>query len=206
MTLAGSGAAVQDLDDRLAAEQRLLGAVDGAEAALADLLADDEVAQSSGPTSTSPFHYTSRMLATIGCERSRTTTSTSWWRNGEAAVVDPGDAAPAEAAAERLGVRSWPPADLVHAPSLGPHQRGGRAGGAARCRGLRRRGGRGAHRRGDAAAGRRERFDFAGHTVETLAIPAHTLGQVAFLVEGNVFPGDTLFGGGCGGCSRARRR
>jgi len=42
------------------------------------------------------------------------------------------------------------------------------------------------------------RFDFAGHEVEVMAIPGHTLGAIAFVVDGVVFSGDTLFLGGCG--------
>ena len=41
-------------------------------------------------------------------------------------------------------------------------------------------------------------FTFAGREVRALEIPAHTLGHVAFLLPGMVFPGDTLFGAGCG--------
>jgi hydroxyacylglutathione hydrolase len=41
-------------------------------------------------------------------------------------------------------------------------------------------------------------FDFAAHRVRVMAIPAHTLGHVAYHVEDAVFPGDTLFGAGCG--------
>lgn len=43
-----------------------------------------------------------------------------------------------------------------------------------------------------------ERFRFGGHEVRVLAIPGHTLGAIAFLVEGALFSGDTLFLGGCG--------
>lgn len=43
-----------------------------------------------------------------------------------------------------------------------------------------------------------ESFDFHGHRVEIRAVPGHTLGAIAFLVEGHLFSGDTLFLGGCG--------
>ncbi|HKA88905.1 MAG TPA: hydroxyacylglutathione hydrolase [Haliangiales bacterium] len=116
--------------------------------------------------------------------------------DGEAAVVDPGEAAPAEAALARLGVRLrqiWC-----------THHHWDHTNGAAEL--AARHGAEVLAGEADAgkiaAATRRladgERFDFAGHSVETIAIPAHTLGQVAFYVDGNVFPGDTLFGAGCG--------
>jgi hydroxyacylglutathione hydrolase len=41
-------------------------------------------------------------------------------------------------------------------------------------------------------------FAWLGREVKTIAIPAHTLGHTAYVVEDHVFCGDTLFGGGCG--------
>ena len=41
-------------------------------------------------------------------------------------------------------------------------------------------------------------FDFGGVTVDIMEIPGHTLGAIAFLAEGNLFSGDTLFIAGCG--------
>ena len=41
-------------------------------------------------------------------------------------------------------------------------------------------------------------FDFAGVTVDITEIPGHTLGAIAFIAEGNLFSGDTLFIAGCG--------
>jgi hydroxyacylglutathione hydrolase len=41
-------------------------------------------------------------------------------------------------------------------------------------------------------------FEFAGQTVRVIEIPGHTLGAIAYVVEGNLFSGDTLFLGGCG--------
>jgi hydroxyacylglutathione hydrolase len=41
-------------------------------------------------------------------------------------------------------------------------------------------------------------FDFGGVTVDILEIPGHTLGAIAFIAEGNLFSGDTLFIAGCG--------
>jgi len=43
-----------------------------------------------------------------------------------------------------------------------------------------------------------DRFSFAGEEVSILEIPGHTLGAIAYLVAGHVFSGDTLFVGGCG--------
>jgi hydroxyacylglutathione hydrolase len=41
-------------------------------------------------------------------------------------------------------------------------------------------------------------FDFAGAAVDIAEIPGHTLGAIAFIAEGNLFSGDTLFIAGCG--------
>ncbi len=41
-------------------------------------------------------------------------------------------------------------------------------------------------------------FDFGGATVRVVEIPGHTLGAIAFITEGNLFSGDTLFIAGCG--------
>lgn len=41
-------------------------------------------------------------------------------------------------------------------------------------------------------------FRFDDVTVEILEIPGHTLGAIAFIAEGNLFSGDTLFIAGCG--------
>ncbi len=41
-------------------------------------------------------------------------------------------------------------------------------------------------------------FDFGSARVEVLEIPGHTLGAIAFLSEGELFSGDTLFVAGCG--------
>ncbi len=116
-----------------------------------------------------------------------------------AAVIDPSEAAPVEAAIEAEGVK-------LEALWLTHHHWDHVGGVAALCdrvgdltvvgsehdlhekridrqtRGL-----------GDGA-----RFDFAGHEVQTMAIPGHTLGAIAYVVEGNLFSGDTLFLGGCG--------
>lgn len=41
-------------------------------------------------------------------------------------------------------------------------------------------------------------FEFGGARVDILEIPGHTLGAIAFITEGNLFSGDTLFIAGCG--------
>lgn len=43
-----------------------------------------------------------------------------------------------------------------------------------------------------------ETLDFEGRAVRVLSVPGHTLGAVAYLVDGELFTGDTLFLGGCG--------
>jgi len=41
-------------------------------------------------------------------------------------------------------------------------------------------------------------LDFGNYQIHVLEVPCHTRGHIAFLVEGNLFCGDTLFVGGCG--------
>lgn len=41
-------------------------------------------------------------------------------------------------------------------------------------------------------------FEFGDAHVDILEIPGHTLGAIAFITEGNLFSGDTLFIAGCG--------
>lgn len=41
-------------------------------------------------------------------------------------------------------------------------------------------------------------FHAAGLAIDVLHVPGHTLGAVAYVVDGGVFTGDTLFIGGCG--------
>lgn len=42
------------------------------------------------------------------------------------------------------------------------------------------------------------RFEILGRVFETIALPGHTAGHIAYYTPGLVFCGDTLFGGGCG--------
>ena len=120
--------------------------------------------------------------------------------SGEAAVVDPSEAAPVEAEVDRLGVK------LVAIWATHHHHDhiGGVEDLVERRKELR----DVIVSKYDAELGRvpavtrglepDEDFVFAGHRVRTLAIPAHTLGHVAYWIGDEVFPGDTLFGGGCG--------
>lgn len=41
-------------------------------------------------------------------------------------------------------------------------------------------------------------FDFGGARVDITEVPGHTLGAIAYVTEGNLFSGDTLFIAGCG--------
>lgn len=116
-----------------------------------------------------------------------------------AAVVDPGEAAPVEHALRTEGVELtevWcTHHHLDHVAGVGelaatrPALRVRASvydGRAERIPGL------------TATHGDGERFDFEGRTVEVLENPGHTLGAISFVVDGALFPGDTLFLGGCG--------
>jgi hydroxyacylglutathione hydrolase len=41
-------------------------------------------------------------------------------------------------------------------------------------------------------------WEFDGHKVQVLEVPAHTRGAITFVIDGNAFTGDTLFTLGCG--------
>lgn len=114
-----------------------------------------------------------------------------------AAVVDPGEAAPVEAALAREGVglaQIWAThhhldhvggveALLANRPGL-PVIAGERD--AEKIKHVTKR----------LADG--EQFDFGSLRVTAIHNPGHTLGAISFLVDTAVFTGDTLFGGGCG--------
>jgi len=42
------------------------------------------------------------------------------------------------------------------------------------------------------------KFDLGHLHIQTIDLPGHTLGHIAFLIDDALFCGDTLFGGGCG--------
>src|SRR5215813_15022659 len=116
--------------------------------------------------------------------------------DGRAAVVDPGGAAPVEAGLTKLGVRlaeiwcTHHHADHTGAAAeLAARHRVDVVGAAADW-------GRYAGQTRRVADG--ETFRFCDHEVEAWHVPAHTKGHTAFIVDGNCFPGDTLFGAGCG--------
>jgi hydroxyacylglutathione hydrolase len=113
------------------------------------------------------------------------------------AVVDPGEAAPVEAALARLGLRL---AQIWNTHHHFDHTGGNedllaRHGPLEVCASAHDRGRVPGQTRGLADG---ERFTLGRVEVETLAIPGHTLGQVAYRVGDDVFPGDTLFGACCG--------
>lgn len=43
-----------------------------------------------------------------------------------------------------------------------------------------------------------DQFQWAQHSFTVLSVPGHTLGAIAYLVDGELFTGDTLFLAGCG--------
>jgi hydroxyacylglutathione hydrolase len=112
------------------------------------------------------------------------------------AVVDPSEPAPVNAA---LAARGW---TLTHI--LNTHHHLDHTGGnialkqatgavvvgpqkdAARIPGL------------DIGVTEESGWDFAGHKVSVLEVPAHTRGALTFVIDGNAFTGDTLFAMGCG--------
>ena len=119
--------------------------------------------------------------------------------SGAAAVVDPSEAKPVLAAAEREQAdlkaiwnthHHWDHVggnrDLLLAkPDLAVY---GYAGDRARIPGITK------------PVDDGEQFDFAGTPVSVIFIPAHTSGHIAYHLpsERSVFTGDTLFAGGCG--------
>lgn len=118
---------------------------------------------------------------------------------GGALVVDPSEAPPVEAALGRLGLRLtgiW----LTHhhfdhvggvealcaahgpLPVVGSHHDLAQGRIPKQTRGV----------------GEGDALEHAGRPVRVLEIPGHTLGAIAFLVDGCLFSGDTLFVAGCG--------
>jgi hydroxyacylglutathione hydrolase len=116
---------------------------------------------------------------------------------GTAAVVDPGEPGPVDAALARLGVRLrqiWN--THHHWDHTGANEALVATHGPLEVLAS-------AHDFGRVPAQNRrledgDRFVWAGAEVEALMIPGHTLGHVAYHLGDEVFPGDTLFGACCG--------
>jgi hydroxyacylglutathione hydrolase len=117
-------------------------------------------------------------------------------RGGQAAVVDPGDAAPV---LQRLQQRR-----LQLTSILVTHHHGDHVGGVAelaRVTGARVFGPRGeAIPARDVGLGGGDRIDVLGTDVEVLDVPGHTRGHIAYYMPSRrlLFCGDTLFAAGCG--------
>ncbi len=120
-------------------------------------------------------------------------------RDGYAAVVDPSEAEPVLVAIENAGV------DLVEIWLT--HHHWDHVGGIEKlvdeCRVDAVRGSKydqehGRIPRQTVALSDGDAFEFGGVNVDILEIPGHTLGAIAYVTEGNLFSGDTLFIAGCG--------
>lgn len=120
-------------------------------------------------------------------------------QDGRAAVVDPSEADPVLVAIESEGV------DLVEIWLTHHHwdHVGGIEGLVDECRIPVVRGSaydqkHGRIPRQTVALSDGDTFEFGGATVDIMEIPGHTLGAIAYVTEGNLFSGDTLFIAGCG--------
>ncbi|HEY6723549.1 MAG TPA: hydroxyacylglutathione hydrolase [Polyangiaceae bacterium] len=115
----------------------------------------------------------------------------------ECVVIDPSEAAPVERALERCG--------LTLTAILNTHHHHDHVGGNSQLK-LSRRGldvfghtsDRGRIPEQTRFLEHGERFEVVGLEFSVLHIPGHTTGAIAYIVEGAVFTGDTLFAAGCG--------
>ena len=116
--------------------------------------------------------------------------------SGETAVVDPGDAAPALAEADRRG---WTIGQVWNTHWHGDHTGGNRAVKAAT--GARISGPAGETIPGrDVALTNGDTVRLGGHVGRVIDVPGHTLGHIAIVFDEDrvAFVGDTLFAMGCG--------
>ncbi len=115
---------------------------------------------------------------------------------GEAAVVDPSEAAAVQRWLGERGLRlRWLLLTHHHGDHIGgaealARRHGARIAGSAADR----------HRLPplDQALEDGDALELGGHVAQVLAVPGHTSGHLAFLVEDAVFAGDALFSFGCG--------
>jgi hydroxyacylglutathione hydrolase len=118
--------------------------------------------------------------------------------SGATAVVDPGEAAPVEAA---LVERGWTLTHILNTHHHADHIDGNEAlkakygatlvgpkAEAARIPDM------------DVTVAEGDTYDFAGHTAQVFETPGHTTGHISFYFADSdaLFPGDTLFSLGCG--------
>jgi hydroxyacylglutathione hydrolase len=118
--------------------------------------------------------------------------------SGATAVVDPGEAAPVEAA---LAERGWTLTHILNTHHHADHIDGNEAlkakygatlvgpkAEAARIPDM------------DVTVAEGDTYDFAGHTAQVYETPGHTTGHISFYFADSdaLFPGDTLFSLGCG--------
>ena len=140
-----------------------------------------------------------RPCASCPSPASATTTPTSSTRDGsdEAFVVDPSEAEPVIAAIERAGLSLVAVVNTHHHPD----HVGGNEGLLARYGELPVYAHASDHGRIPAQTEQVEegrRLRVAGLDLDPLHVPGHTTGAVAYVVDGGVFTGDTLFVAGCG--------
>src|SRR4051794_15839460 len=114
--------------------------------------------------------------------------------SGETAVVDPGDAGPPLAEAERRG---WAITQVWNT-HWHPDHTGGNLAIKAATRALVSGPATGTITGCDVALSEGGDLRIGGHSGRVIEIPGHTLGHVALVFDGFAFVGDTLFAMGCG--------